>query len=157
MQGLMMDMPLLISGLIQYAADYHGETEVVAREIEGDIHRYSYAAAHPRIKRMALALKRLGLRSGDRVGTLAWNTHRHWEMFYAAPGMGYVLHTINPRLSPGRDRCWIQLAFFRREIGIDDLLHVRYDRQSKGSRLFTQGGAVADHDLFEPRLPARAS
>ena len=90
MQGLMMDMPLLISGFIQYAADYHGEAEVVAREIEGDIHRYTYADAHPRIKRMALALKRLGMKPGDRVGTLAWNTHRHWEMFYAAPGMGYV-------------------------------------------------------------------
>ena len=100
MQGLMMDMPLLISGLIQYAADYHGEAEVVARDIEGDIYRYTYAEAHPRIKRMALALKGLGMKSGDRVGTLAWNTHRHWEMFYAAPGMGYVLHTINPRLFP---------------------------------------------------------
>ena len=100
MQGLMMDMPLLISGLIQYAADYHGEAEVVARDIEGDIHRYTYAQAHPRIKCMALALKGLGMKSGDRVGTLAWNTHRHWEMFYAAPGMGYVLHTINPRLFP---------------------------------------------------------
>ena len=100
MQGLMMDMPLLISGLIQYAADYHGEAEVAARDIEGDIHRYTYAEAHPRIKCMALALKGLGMKSGDRVGTLAWNTHRHWEMFYAAPGMGYVLHTINPRLFP---------------------------------------------------------
>lgn len=100
MQGLMMDMPLLISGLIQYAADYHGEAEVVAREIEGDLHRYTYADAHPRIKRMALALQRLGMKQGDRVGTLAFNTHRHFEMFYAAPGMGYVLHTINPRLFP---------------------------------------------------------
>ena len=100
MQGLMMDMPLLISGLIQYAADYHGEAEVVAREIEGDIHRYTYAEAHPRIQRMSLALKRLGMKQGDRVGTLAFNTHRHWEMFYAAPGMGYVLHTVNPRLFP---------------------------------------------------------
>jgi 3-(methylthio)propionyl---CoA ligase len=100
MQGLMMDMPLLISGLIQYAADYHGEAEIVAREIEGDIHRYTYADAHPRIKRMALALKRLGMKPGDRVGTLAWNTHRHFEMFYAAPGMGNVLHTVNPRLFP---------------------------------------------------------
>ena len=78
----------------------HGEAEIVAREIEGDIHRYTYAEAHPRIKRMALALKRLGMKQGDRVGTLAWNTHRHFEMFYGAPGMGYVLHTINPRLFP---------------------------------------------------------
>ncbi len=100
MQGLMMDMPLLISGLIKYAADHHGEAEVAAREIEGDIHRYTYADAHPRMKRMALALKRLGMNMGDRVGTLAFNTHRHFEMFYAAPGMGYVLHTVNPRLFP---------------------------------------------------------
>ena len=100
MQGLMMDMPLLLSSLIQYAADFHGEAEIVAREIEGDVHRYTYAEAHPRIKRMSLALQRLGMKQGDRVGTLAWNTHRHWEMFYAAPGMGYVLHTINPRLFP---------------------------------------------------------
>ena len=100
MQGLMMDMPLLISGLIKYAADHHGEAEVVAREIEGDIHRYTYADAHPRMQKMALALKRLGMNQGDRVRTLAFNTHRHFEMFYAAPGMGYVLHTVNPRLFP---------------------------------------------------------
>ncbi|MFV0279182.1 MAG: long-chain fatty acid--CoA ligase [Rhodoblastus sp.] len=100
MQGLMMDMPLLISGLIKYAAANHGEAEIVGREIEGDLHRYTYADAHPRIQRMALALKRLGMKSGDRVGTLAFNTHRHFEMFYAAPGMSYVLHTVNPRLFP---------------------------------------------------------
>lgn len=100
MKGLMMDRPLLLSGLIQYAADYHGDAEIVAREIEGDVHRYTYAQAHPRIKRMALALKRLGIRQSDRVGTLAWNTFRHFEMFYAAPGIGAVLHTINPRLFP---------------------------------------------------------
>ncbi|MFO1114664.1 MAG: long-chain fatty acid--CoA ligase [Beijerinckiaceae bacterium] len=100
MQGLMMDMPLLLSGFIKYAADFHGDAEVVAREIEGDIHRYTYAEAHPRIQRMAQALTRLGMKQGDRVGTLAFNTHRHFEMFYAAPGMGYVLHTVNPRLFP---------------------------------------------------------
>jgi acyl-CoA synthetase (AMP-forming)/AMP-acid ligase II len=98
MRGLMMDMPLLLSGFIQYAADYHGDAEVVAREIEGDIHRYTYADAHERIKRMAKALQRLGIKPGEPVGTLAWNTHRHFEMFYAAPGIGVVLHTVNPRL-----------------------------------------------------------
>jgi acyl-CoA synthetase (AMP-forming)/AMP-acid ligase II len=98
MRGLMMDMPLLISGFIQYAADYHGEAEVVAREIEGDIHRYTYADAHKRINRMAKALQRFGIKQGEPVGTLAWNTHRHFEMFYAVPGMGAVLHTVNPRL-----------------------------------------------------------
>ncbi|HEY4862719.1 MAG TPA: AMP-binding protein, partial [Xanthobacteraceae bacterium] len=98
MKGLMMDMPLLLSGFIEYAAGFHGDTEVVAREIEGDIHRYTYADAHRRMKRLAKALTRLGIKQGDPIGTLAWNTHRHFEMFYGVPGMGAVLHTINPRL-----------------------------------------------------------
>ncbi|GGC68116.1 long-chain fatty acid--CoA ligase [Chelatococcus reniformis] len=98
MRGLMMDMPLLLSGFVEYAGRYHGDVEVVAREIEGDIHRYTYADALKRIKRMAKALKRLGADEGTVVGTLAWNTHRHFEMFYAAPGIGAVLHTVNPRL-----------------------------------------------------------
>lgn len=100
MQGLMMDMPLLLSGLIQYAADWHGDTDVVGREIEGDLLRTNYAQVNRRAKRMALALKDLGIAQGDRVGTLAWNTVRHFEMFYAAPGIGAVLHTVNPRLFP---------------------------------------------------------
>ncbi len=98
MKGLMMEMPLLLSGFIEYAAGYHGDTEVVAREIEGDIHRYTYADAARRMKRLAKALARLGVKQGDPIGTLAWNTHRHFEMFYGVPGMGAVLHTINPRL-----------------------------------------------------------
>ena len=98
MKGLMMDMPLLLSGIIEYAAEHHGDAEVVAREIEGDIHRYTYAQAHRRMKRLAKALRRLGVTPGTPVGTLGWNTHRHFEMFYAVPGMGAVLHTVNPRL-----------------------------------------------------------
>lgn len=100
MKGLMMDAPLLVSGILQYAADFHGEKEVVAREIEGDVHRYTYADANARAKRMGQALLKRGMRPGDRMGTLAWNTFRHFEMFYAAPGVGLVLHTINPRLFP---------------------------------------------------------
>ena len=65
MRGLMMDMPLLLSGFIEYAAVYHGDTEVVAREIEGDIFRYTYAQAHARMKRLAKALTRLGIEPGD--------------------------------------------------------------------------------------------
>ena len=62
MQGLMMDMPLLLSGIIQYAADWHGDTEVVGREIEGDVLRTDYRTVNRRAKQMALALKRLGIR-----------------------------------------------------------------------------------------------
>ncbi len=100
MQGLMMDMPLLLSGLIEYAADYHGATEIVSRTIEGDIQRYGYADAHRRIKRLAKALLRLGAQPGMRIGTLAWNTREHFEMFYGVTGTGAVLHTVNPRLFP---------------------------------------------------------
>jgi fatty-acyl-CoA synthase len=98
MQGLIMDMPLMISAAIRHAADFHGKTEVVARTIEGDIHRYDYATAHARMQQLANALGRLGMTPGDRVGSLAWNTHRHFEMFYGVSGTGAVLHTINPRL-----------------------------------------------------------
>ena len=98
MQGLIMDLPLMISAAMRHAADYHGGTEVVARTIEGDIHRYDYATAHARMQQLANALARLGLKPGERIGSLAWNTHRHFEMFYGVSGSGAVLHTINPRL-----------------------------------------------------------
>jgi acyl-CoA synthetase (AMP-forming)/AMP-acid ligase II len=98
MRGLIMDMPLMISAAIRHAAEFHGKTEVVARTIEGDIHRYDYAEAHARMQQLANALARLGIKPGDRIGSLAWNTHRHFEMFYGVSGSGAVLHTINPRL-----------------------------------------------------------
>src|SRR5262249_4169402 len=66
--------------------------------VEGGIHRTTYAEAHGRAKRLAKALARLGVRPGDRVGSLAWNTHHHFELFYGVSGSGAVLHTINPRL-----------------------------------------------------------
>ena len=102
MHGLMMHMPLLISGILRSAADKHGATEIVTRTVEGPIHRYTYADAHKRAKRIARALQKLGVQQGDRVGTLAWNTHRHFELYYGIAGMGAVCHTVNPRLHPGQ-------------------------------------------------------
>jgi fatty-acyl-CoA synthase len=98
MQGLIMDLPLMISAAIRHAAEFHGSTEIVARTIEGELFRYDYAQAHARTRQLANALQRLGMKPGDRVGSLAWNTHRHFEMFYGVSGTGAVLHTINPRL-----------------------------------------------------------
>ena len=98
MRGLMMDRPLLIGALIQYAAEYHGDTEIVTRTVEGPIHRYTYLAAERRARQLAKALKRLGVGLGDRVATIAWNTHRHFELYFAVSGIGAVCHTINPRL-----------------------------------------------------------
>ncbi|WP_197748866.1 3-(methylthio)propionyl-CoA ligase [Hymenobacter sp. BT18] len=100
MLGMMMQEPLRIAGLIEHAAKWHADTEIVTRLVEGGIHRYTYAAAHLRSQQLANALKALGVQWGDRVGTLAWNTHRHFELYYGVSGMGAVCHTINPRLFP---------------------------------------------------------
>jgi acyl-CoA synthetase (AMP-forming)/AMP-acid ligase II len=100
LQGLQMNMPLAVSSLIDHAATFHADTEIVARSIEGDVHRTTYGETGSRTKRLAKALLRQGVAPGDRIGSLAWNTHRHFEMFYGVSGMGAVLHTINPRLFP---------------------------------------------------------
>ena len=98
MLGMMLERPLLVSSILTHAAIYHADTEVVSRTIEGPIHRYTYAEAERRAKRLARALLRLGIAPGDRVGTLAWNTYRHFELYYGISGIGAVCHTINPRL-----------------------------------------------------------
>ena len=98
MHGLMMNVPLMISSLIRHADIYHGDAEIVSRTIEGPIHRYTYRDAHVRMRRVARALGRLGVKPGDRVGTLAWNGHRHFELYFAVSGMESIVHTINPRL-----------------------------------------------------------
>jgi len=100
MRGLMMDMPLLVSSLIEHADRNHGDVEIVSRSLEGPVHRSTYSQAHARAKRLAQALARLGVRQGERVATLAWNGYRHFELYYAVSGMGAVIHTINPRLFP---------------------------------------------------------
>ena len=100
MKGLMMDSHLTVSSILQYAEKYHQDGEIVSRNVEGGIHRYSYKDAAVRSRRLANGLKRLGVTPQDRVATLAWNTHRHYELYYAVSGSGAILHTINPRLFP---------------------------------------------------------
>jgi fatty-acyl-CoA synthase len=101
MNGLMMDVPLLISDLIRHADRHHGATEIVSKTVEdGSIHRYTYREAHARARRLANALKKLGVKPADRVATLGWNGFRHFEIYYAVAGSGAVIHTINPRLFP---------------------------------------------------------
>jgi fatty-acyl-CoA synthase len=98
LMGQMMSEPLLISSIIRHADRQFGKNEIVSRRVEGDIHRYTYTDCHARSRRMANALKKLGVKMGDRVATLAWNGYRHMELYYAVSGSGAVLHTINPRL-----------------------------------------------------------
>ena len=100
MLGQMQDQPLLISSLIDFAGRHHHEAEIVSRRVEGDLHRYTYADAAKRSRRVANALDRLGLGFGDRVATLAWNGYRHLELYFGITGSGRVVHTVNPRLLP---------------------------------------------------------
>ncbi len=98
LRGLMMELPLQVSSILAHAALYHADTEIVSRSIEGPIHRETYAQAEVRARKLAQALARLGVKQGDRIGTLAWNGYRHLELYYGVSGMGAVIHTINPRL-----------------------------------------------------------
>jgi acyl-CoA synthetase (AMP-forming)/AMP-acid ligase II len=100
LKGLMMDRPLSIASIIDYAAEVHPGGEVVSATIEGGLHRYTYRDAHRRIAQAAQALLDMGIRPGDRVATLAMNGYRHFELYYAISGIGAVCHTINPRLAP---------------------------------------------------------
>jgi 3-(methylthio)propionyl---CoA ligase len=100
LRGLMMDRPLLVSSVIDYAADIYPDVEIVSQTVEGGIHRYGYAQSRERIRKLANALVGLGVKPGDRVATLAWNGYRHFELYYAIAGIGAVCHTINPRLFP---------------------------------------------------------
>ena len=100
LMGQMMSQPLLISSIIKHADRYFGKNEIVSRRVEGDIHRYTYHDCHTRSKKLANALRGLGVQMGERVATMAWNGYRHLEAYYAVSGSGAVLHTLNPRLFP---------------------------------------------------------
>jgi len=100
MLGLMQDWPLLLHRIIDHAATYHGGRRVISRAIEGPIHTTTYAEIRARARKVAQRLARDGIKRGDRVATLAWNTWRHLESWYGIVGIGAVYHTVNPRLFP---------------------------------------------------------
>ncbi|MBO6507254.1 MAG: long-chain fatty acid--CoA ligase [Roseibium sp.] len=99
MKGLMMHRPLKIADLITFAAENYPSGEIVSVRTEGDIHRTTYLETSKRVARLAHGLRRLGVKEGDRIATLAWNGYRHFELYYGVSGIGAVCHTINPRLS----------------------------------------------------------
>ncbi len=98
MLGLMQDWPLLIHRVIDHAAIQHGGREIVSRSVEGPIRRTTYAKARHQALRIAQRLSREGIRAGDRIATMAWNTDRHFQLWYGITGIGAVCHTLNPRL-----------------------------------------------------------
>ncbi|EDL65570.1 long-chain fatty acid--CoA ligase [Bacillus sp. SG-1] len=95
----MMNVPMTVSSLLERAEKFFPKKQVVSRTSSG-IHRLTYKEIGERTRRLASVLEKLGVGKGERVGTFAWNHHRHLEAYFAAPGMGAVLHTINIRLSP---------------------------------------------------------
>ncbi len=100
MLGLMQTNGLMISSILTHAARHHGAAEVVSRTHENTTHRYTWRDVEARSRRLVRVLQKLSVKPGDRVGTLAWNGFRHLEVYYAAPGMEAICHTINPRLHP---------------------------------------------------------
>ncbi len=100
MLSLMQDWPLLCHRIIDHAAKFHGGRKVITRSVEGPFHVTDYAAIRARALKVAQRLDRDGIRLGDRVATLAWNTWRHMEAWYGILGLGAIYHTVNPRLFP---------------------------------------------------------
>lgn len=96
----MQDRPLMISSLIEHAAAFHADTEIVSRLPEGHVRRTTWSQVGEHAKQVANALAELGIGQGDRVATLAWNSDRHLALYFGVSGSGAVLHTVNPRLFP---------------------------------------------------------
>src|SRR5580658_420833 len=98
MHGLMMDYPLTLTHMLERSAKLFGAKEIASKMPDG-MHRYSYADFHGRVHAAAKVLERLGVKPGDRVGSLCWNSFRHLELYFAVTCFGAVLHTLNPRLA----------------------------------------------------------
>ena len=106
MLGLMQDWPLLCHRIIDHAATFHEARKVITRSVEGPIVETNYAQIRARALKVAQRLEKDGIKLGDRVATLAWNTARHLECWYGIMGIGAIYHTVNPRLFP-EQICWI--------------------------------------------------
>lgn len=98
--GDMQQHPLLVSALLEHAAIEHGQREIVSYLADGTVYRYTYADARRGAAAVAKTLQDYGIVPGDRVATLAWNSYRHFEIYYGASGIGAICHTVNPRLFP---------------------------------------------------------
>ena len=153
MNGLMQDYPLTIQHMLWRMERLFTRKQIVSRR-ETTIHRYSYSDAARRVHQLARVLTRLGVRPGDRVATLAWNNYRHFELYYAVPCMGAVLHTLNMRLFPD------QLAFTIADAGdsvlfVDRTLIPVLDQVAgripsvRQVVVLNDGGPLPDHDLGE--------
>ena len=130
MNGLMMDFPLTLVHLFERVGAYFPSTELVTRRPDKTLHRTNYGEWHRRVQKLANALVKLGVKPGDRVATLGWNTARHLEAYFAVPLTGAVIHTVNPRLSP-QDLAYIVNHADDQVILVDDVLVPVYEKFAK--------------------------
>ncbi len=100
MLGKMMHKPLTISSLVEHAGRYHGNTTVTSVETSGEVVHSNWGEIEANARKLSAALKRLGIKEGERCGTIAWNNRRHLEIYFGVAGGGMICHTINPRLKP---------------------------------------------------------
>ena len=100
MHGLMMEYPLTIDRIVEHANRLFGHKQIRTRQVDGGVHEYTYSDLYRRSRRLASALVKRGIKTGDRVATFAWNHYQHLEMYFGIPGAGAVCHTLNVRLSP---------------------------------------------------------
>jgi len=98
--GLMMDFPLTLPAIFRHAERVFPRREIVTRRSDKSLHRYTFADWAARTRRLAGALRQLGVAPGDRVATLGWNHHQHLEAYFGVSMTGAVLHTLNLRLHP---------------------------------------------------------
>ena len=98
--GLMMKRALSVTSIMEFADRVHKDSEIVSVTADDGLYRATFGDTFRRVRQLANALAAAGVRPGDRVGTLAWNDHRHLELYYAVSSSGAVCHTINPRLFP---------------------------------------------------------
>ena len=99
MLGLMQDWEMRVTRILDHAAKYHANRQIISRSIEGPIEHSNWGEVRTRAVKLSQALVRLGVKRGDMIGCMAWNTTRHLEIWYGVPGAGGVLHSLNPRLS----------------------------------------------------------
>ena len=122
-----MQFPLTLTAILERAGKLMGHVEIVSRMPDRSLHRYTYADFYRRAKALAEALQKLGIRRGDRVGTLMWNHYTHLEAYFGIPAAGGVLHTLNLRLHP-RDLGYIVNHAADRFLIVDDVLLPLYEK-----------------------------
>jgi len=155
-----MDFPLTIPAILRRAEALFGAKEIVSRLPGSGFHRYAYAQLGRRVRTLAVALRELGVRRGDRVATLCWNHHRHLEVYFGAPALGAVVHTLNPRLHAD-ELAYITSHAGDRVIVVDEGLLPVLERFLEGTRLehvvvVSFGGEMPDGALDYEELLAGA-